>query len=155
VSSIRRRSEKLKHGGARGEHGESVHPILVAGGPSEEPVTVAKSRPNRAAVARSPSSVSFTVSVQNEFLLSCRSHRKKPHHKWCTVARAWALSSRWPWCPGGSVRPGRAEEEGTSRADGSWIDDRDSNKNNSSFYLNPSRRSPDGRSVFNEVPWTL
>jgi hypothetical protein len=125
VSSIHRRPEKLKHGGARGEHGEFVHPILVTGGPSEEPVIVTKSRPNRATIACSPSSVSFTVSVQNEFLLSCRSRRTKPHHKWCTIARAWALSSRWPWRPGGSVRPGRAEEEGTPRAIGSWMDDRD------------------------------
>jgi hypothetical protein len=91
----------------------------------EEPVTAAKSHPNRATVTRSPSYVSFNVSVQNKFLLSCRSRRKKPHRKWCIIAHAWALSSRWPCCPGGSVRPGRAEEEGSSWAVGSWIDDRE------------------------------
>jgi hypothetical protein len=123
--SIHRCPEKLKHGGARGERGESVHPILVAGGPSKEPVTTTKSRLNPATVVCSPSSVSFTVSVQNEFLLLCRSRRMKPHHKWCTIARAWALSSRRPWRPGGSVWSGRAEDEGTSRAVGSWMDDRD------------------------------
>jgi hypothetical protein len=114
VSSIHRRPEKLKHGGARGERGESIRPALVIGGPSEEPNTTAKSRLNYVAVARSPSSISFILSVQNEFLLSCRSRRKKPHHKWCTVAQAWDLSSRRPWRPGGSVWSGRAEEEGTS-----------------------------------------
>jgi hypothetical protein len=40
---------------------------------SEEPVTATKSRLNRGAIAHSPSSVSFTVSVQNEF--SCRVDR--------------------------------------------------------------------------------
>jgi hypothetical protein len=64
VSSIRRRLEKLKHGGARGERGESIRPILVVSGPSEEPVTAAKSHLNRSTVARSPSSVSFTVSAK-------------------------------------------------------------------------------------------
>jgi hypothetical protein len=93
VSSIRHRSEKLKHRGVRGERGESVRPVLVVGGPSEEPVTAAKSRPNPAAVAHSPSSVFFTVSVQNEFLLLCRLRRMKSHRKWCTIARAWALPS--------------------------------------------------------------
>jgi hypothetical protein len=97
--------------GARGERGESVRPVLVTGGPSEEIVTTTKSHPNRTTITRSLSSVSFTVSVQNEFLLSCRSPRMKPHRKWCTIAQAWALSSRWPWHPGGSIRPGRAEEE--------------------------------------------
>jgi hypothetical protein len=125
VSSIHRHPKKWKHGGARGEHGESVRPVLVTGGPSEELVTAAKSRPNRATVARTPSPVSFTVSGQNEFLLSCRLRTMKPHHKWCTITRAWALSSWRPWSPSGSIQPGRAEEEGTSRTVGSWMDDRD------------------------------
>jgi hypothetical protein len=125
VSSINCHPKKLKHGGARGKRGEFVHLVLVAGGPLEEPVTAGKIRPNRATITRSPSSVSFTVSVQNEFLLSCRSRRNKPHHKWCTVSRAWTLSSRRPWRPGGSVRPGRAEEQRTSRVVGSWMDDQD------------------------------
>jgi hypothetical protein len=92
VSSIHHRPKNLKNIGARGECGEYVRPVLVTSGPSEELVTATKSRLNRAAVARSPLSVSFTVSVQNEFLLSCRSRRKKPHRKWCTIARAWAFS---------------------------------------------------------------
>jgi hypothetical protein len=107
------------------ERGESVRPVLVTGGPTEEPVTATKTHLNRAVVARSPSSVSFTVSVQNEFLLSCRSCRRKPHRKWCTVARAGALSSQWPWSPGGSVWPDQAKEKVTSQAVGSCMDDRD------------------------------
>jgi hypothetical protein len=84
----------------------------------------------------------------------CRQESSEPCRKWCTVARAWALSSRRPWRPGGSVRPGRAEEEGTSRVVRSWMDDRYYNKNNYLFHLNPRRRSADGRLPFNDVWWT-
>jgi hypothetical protein len=63
MSSIHRRPEKLKLRGGRGERRESICPILVTGGPSEEPVTTTKICPNHATVAHSPSSVSFTVSV--------------------------------------------------------------------------------------------
>jgi hypothetical protein len=68
--------------------------------------------PSRYLIAGFPSVVSTVVSGQIGFLSSCRSRRKKSRRKCCTVARAWVLSSWWPWRRGGSVRPDRAEVEG-------------------------------------------
>jgi hypothetical protein len=61
---------KLKHGGAGGEREESVHSVLVTGGPSEEPITVVKGRLNHTVVASLPPSVFTNVSMQNRFLSS-------------------------------------------------------------------------------------
>jgi hypothetical protein len=59
-----------------------------------------------------------------------------------------AMAPRW-LC---SARPSRGRRNVPSRR---ILDGRSRlEKNNPSFYLNPSRRSPDGRFVFNEVPWT-
>jgi hypothetical protein len=63
--------------------GEAVELLLEARAPLEAVLTVAKHQPNRAAIARSPSTVSFTVSLQNGFPLSSRSRRVKPHRVWC------------------------------------------------------------------------
>jgi hypothetical protein len=60
---------------------------------------------NRAVVARSPSNVPFTVSLQNGFPSSSRSHRVKPCHGSCIVARAWAHPSWRPWRPPSSISP--------------------------------------------------
>jgi hypothetical protein len=123
VSSIHRCTEKLKHGGARGERGESVRPVLVAGGPSEEPLTAAKSRLNRATIARSPSSVSFTVSMQNEF-----SYRvdQVGRNLIANCAPQLELGPSQASDHGALVALfGRAEEEGMSRAVRSWMDDQD------------------------------
>jgi hypothetical protein len=87
VSSIHRRLEKLKHGGAGGEREESVHHVLVAGGPSEEPLTAAKGHPNRTVVASLPPLVFTNVSMQNGFQSSHRPCRKKPRHVWCLIPR--------------------------------------------------------------------
>jgi hypothetical protein len=53
----------LKHERARGEHEESVSPFVITEGSSEEPLTVAKSRPNQAAAA---SLTWFFFSVEGE-----------------------------------------------------------------------------------------
>jgi hypothetical protein len=83
-----------------------------SGAPPDAVPTAVEDRPSRSLITGFPSIISTAVSRQIGFLSSCRSHRKKLHRKWCTVARALVLTSWWPWCPGGSVRPDRAEVEG-------------------------------------------
>jgi hypothetical protein len=68
--------------------GEAIELLLEAGAPSEAVLTVTMHRPNRAAIARSPSTVSIIVSLQNRFSVSSRSRGVKPHHVSCTVAGA-------------------------------------------------------------------
>jgi hypothetical protein len=79
--------EEIEARRSGGEREESVHPVLVVGGPSEEPVTAAKGRPNRTAVASLPPSVFTNVSMQNGFLSLSRPRRKKPSHGWCLIPR--------------------------------------------------------------------
>jgi hypothetical protein len=58
----------LKHGGAGGEHEESVQLVLVARGSSEESLTIVKGGPNLTTVTSLQPLVSITVTMQNEFL---------------------------------------------------------------------------------------
>jgi hypothetical protein len=85
---------------------------LGAGVPPDPIPTTVEDHPSRSLIAGFPSVVSNAVSGQIGFLSSCRSRRMKPRHKWCTVARAWVLSSRRPQCPSGFVRLDRDEVEG-------------------------------------------
>jgi hypothetical protein len=85
---------------------------LIAEAPPDTVPTVFEDRPSRSLIPGFPSIISTVVSGQIGFLSSCRSRRKKPHHKWCTVARALVLASWWSWHLGGSVRPDRTEVEG-------------------------------------------
>jgi hypothetical protein len=62
--------------GARREHKDASAHALEAGAPPEAILTVAKQRLIRATVIRSPSTVFFTVSLQNEFLMPSGSRRK-------------------------------------------------------------------------------
>jgi hypothetical protein len=81
----------LKHGGAGGEHEESIQPIHLAGGSSEEPLTIAKGPPNRVAVVSLQRLVSAAVSMQNRFLSLPRSRRTKPFSVWWSIERVLAL----------------------------------------------------------------
>jgi hypothetical protein len=85
---------------------------LGVGAPLDAVPTAVEDRLSRLPIVSFPWSVSTMVSGQIRFLSSCRSCRKKHCRKWCTVARVWVPSSRRPWCPGGSVRPDKAEVEG-------------------------------------------
>jgi hypothetical protein len=87
--------------------------------------TTIEDRPSRLPVASFLWFVSTVVSRQIGFVSSCRSRRKKHCHKWCNVACLWVLSSRWPRHP--VVLFGRTEPrlKESSRAVGSWMDDRD------------------------------
>jgi hypothetical protein len=102
---IHRRPKQLTQGGAWGEQGKVVELLLKAAAPPEATLTVTKCRPNHAVVARSPSTVSFAISLQNGFPLSSRSCRIKLHRVWCLMARACARPSRWPWHLPASVSP--------------------------------------------------
>jgi hypothetical protein len=86
--------------------------VLGVGAPLDAIPTAVEDCPSRLPIASFPWSVFTVASSQNEFLLSCRSRRKKHRRKWCTIARVWVLSSQRPWRPGGSVRPDWAEVEG-------------------------------------------
>jgi hypothetical protein len=105
------RLEQLAGQEVRREHKEDLAHALEAGVPTEAVLTIAKHRPNRATVDRSPSTVSFTVSLQNGLPLSSRSRRVKPHHVSCTIAGASARSSHRPWRLLSSVTAERSERE--------------------------------------------
>jgi hypothetical protein len=84
--------------------------VLGARAPLNAVPTAVQGRPSHSLIVGFPSVISTAVSGQIGFLSSHRSRRKKPRHKWCIIARAWALSSRRPWHPGGLLRPHEAEE---------------------------------------------
>jgi hypothetical protein len=98
MSSIHHHPKQLNRGGVVGEREESVEPVLVAGGPSEETLTAAKSRLNCAAVSSLPLTALAVVTMQNGFISPSRSHWQKPCLTPCPVARAWAPSGQRPWC---------------------------------------------------------
>jgi hypothetical protein len=99
-------------GGGSPTYTAAAREALGAEAPPDIVPTTIEDRSSCSLITGFPSVVCTVVSGQSRSLSSCRSRRKKPHHKWCTVARAWVLSSRWPWRPGGSVLPDRTEEEG-------------------------------------------
>jgi hypothetical protein len=68
--------EQLAGQEARREHKEASAHALEAGAPPEAVLTITKHRLNRATITRSPSTVSFTISLQNEFLMPFGSRRK-------------------------------------------------------------------------------
>jgi hypothetical protein len=93
---IHQRTKQLTQGGAWEEQGRALPEATLA---------IAKHRLNRATIARSPSTVSFNVSLQNGFPLSSTSCRVKPHHVSCSVSWAWACPSWRPWRLSTSLSP--------------------------------------------------
>jgi hypothetical protein len=78
--------------------------------------------PSHLPIASFPWSVSTTVSWQNEFPLSPRSCRIKPHQVSCIVARDWARPSHRPWrlslvC---SAEPSRGGRDAPEPLDLGW-----------------------------------
>jgi hypothetical protein len=67
--------------------------ILGARASPEAELTVVEGLPTHPHVAGLPSSVSFTISLQNEFLLSPRTCRKKPHRFSCPIPQVRDLPS--------------------------------------------------------------
>jgi hypothetical protein len=127
LSSCRTRDSRTNSslGGGSPSYITAAREALGAGAPPDVVPTTVEDHPTCSLVVGFPSAISTMVSGQIGFLSSYRSRRKKPRRKWCTVARAWVLSSRRPWRPSGFVRPDRAKVEGKPRAIGSWMDDRD------------------------------
>jgi hypothetical protein len=104
------------HGGGSPAYTTTVREALGARALPNAIPTAVEDRPCRLPVASFPWFVYTAVSGQIGFLLSCRSHRMKHRHKWCTVAHVLVLSSRQPWRPGGFVWPDWAVVEGTLRS---------------------------------------
>jgi hypothetical protein len=99
-------------GGGSPAYTATAGEALGAGTPPDAVPTAVEDRPRHLPVTSFQWFISTAVSGQIGFLSSCRSCRKKHCRKWCTVARVWVLSNWWPWRPGGSVLPDRADVEG-------------------------------------------
>jgi hypothetical protein len=77
-------------GGGAHTYTTTAKGVPGAGAPPDAVPTTIEGRPSRSLIAGFPSVVSTAVSGQIGFFSSHRSHRKKPHHKWCTIGWAWA-----------------------------------------------------------------
>jgi hypothetical protein len=137
-------------GGGAPDYNAAARRVLGAEAPPDTVPTAVEGRLSRSLIAGFPSVVSTVVTGQIEFLSSHRSRRKKPHRKWCTIAWAWALSSRWPWRPGALLRPDEAEEGDAPVAVHVWTDSRDWIKRIPLQVFNLSCRSLSRRPSFIE-----
>jgi hypothetical protein len=96
--------------------------------------------------------VSTMVSWQIGFLSSSRSRRKKPHCIWCPVAQASATPRPAAMALPASVSPASGKRRRNHHRRSS-VDQRSRLKATIPLHcFNPSRRSPDGRPSFNEIP---
>jgi hypothetical protein len=73
-------------GGGSPTYTTTVRVVSRAGALLEAALAAIEEHSSRFPVADIPSSVSFAVSVQNEFLSSSRAHRKKPYRFSCPIA---------------------------------------------------------------------
>jgi hypothetical protein len=126
--------------------------VLGAGAPSDAIPTAIEDCPSRFLVACLLPIASTVASGQIGILSSPRSRRKKPHHIWCLVAQGSTTPRPAAMALPASVSPTLGKWR-RNRHHRSCIDKRSRLKATVPLHcFNPSRRTPDGRPSFNEIP---